>query len=480
LAQLVGVSTIAAAAGRALAKQKYRLAMFAAAVVAPLLGLVTLILLTGDAASGVISFFGRILGSINAWIVAAVGAVWWAFYLVSDQTTWSMHPFYKRRLSSAFAIRRDSRASSKPLNYDEFQSLSKYPRLWPSPSCETAKHECDPGAVHKCTEAGCRHRCGPELLVCAAVNISEDGVTPPGRKSGSFVFSARDVGGPEIGWVPTEDFERAMARRRREDITLPAAVAISGAALSPAMGKMSRGGVAPLLSLLNVRLGVWLPNPRWVQRLVEEGMQWHERPRARYLLKEILGIYRRDDPFLYVTDGGHWENLGLVELLRRGCTEIYCFDASGDHVDTFFTIGEAVALARSELGVEIDIDPEPLEPTEETRKKGRSPRDFVTGTFRYREPLMTGRLVFAKAAVTDEMPWDVKAYGEKDPSFPTASTIDQLYTDQKFEAYRALGASTAARAVREMKRGPISSIARAVLNALRRSIALREGTHGSS
>jgi hypothetical protein len=45
--------------------------------------------------------------------------------------------------------------------------------------------------------------------------------------------------------------------------------------------------------------------------------------------------------FLYVTDGGHWENLGLVELLRRGCTKIYCFDAAGDKEQTFFTIGEA-------------------------------------------------------------------------------------------------------------------------------------------
>jgi hypothetical protein len=33
----------------------------------------------------------------------------------------------------------------------------------------------------------------------------------------------------------------------------------------------------------------------------------------------------------------------------------------------------------------------------------------------------------------------VTAYHDDDPTFPHHSTADQLYTDQKFEAYRALG-----------------------------------------
>ena len=53
----------------------------------------------------------------------------------------------------------------------------------------------------------------------------------------------------------------------------------------------------------------------------------------------------------------HYENLGLVELLRRGCTEIYCLDASGLSADgaEFESLGEAITLARSELGVEIEF-----------------------------------------------------------------------------------------------------------------------------
>jgi hypothetical protein len=307
--------------------------------------------------------------------------------------------------------------------------------------------------------------------------------------------------------------ETSLGVDRREDITLPAAVAISGAAISPAMGKKTRRGVGALLTLTNLRLGVWLPNPRWVQRASEAGITFKERPRASYLLKEIVGSFRRDDPFLYVTDGGHWENLGLVELLRRGCTEIYCFDASGDSVDTFFTLGEAVAIARTELGVEIRVNPEDLRevtqvrtqkglfarsrrsssrdsssatmlpvpgpsPTQsasvkgagvsfkteeisqeqdESEVKGRSDvfsfDDHTVAMFKYRDGT-PGQIVFSKTAITMQAPWDVKAFAEKDPRFPTNSTADQLYTDERFEAYRALGWFTADHAVNSMRVGP--------------------------
>ena len=44
-----------------------------------------------------------------------------------------------------------------------------------------------------------------------------------------------------------------------------------------------------------------------------------------------------------VTDGGHYDNLGLVEALQRapalGVTHILVLDASGDKADTWFTLG---------------------------------------------------------------------------------------------------------------------------------------------
>src|SRR4029079_6089619 len=83
-------------------------------------------------------------------------------------------------------------------------------------------------------------------------------------------------------------------------------------------------------------------------------------PNLRLLLAEAFGHHRVRTSWLYVTDGGHFENLGLVEALRRGASEVFVFDASGDSVTSWNTLGEAIALARSELGVEIDIEPEKM------------------------------------------------------------------------------------------------------------------------
>lgn len=224
-----------------------------------------------------------------------------------------------------------------------------------------------------------------------------------------------------------------------------------------------------LMALANVRLGVWVPNPRhvrngdWTQKKgplrSEEGFDWaqrvsgierldgrprdprkrprrprdlRKRPRLSYLFRELLGRNRADAQFLYVTDGGHYENLGLVELLRRGCSKIYCLDASGGRPAA--ALGDAIALARSELSVEVKIDPSGLEPDDD----GLSATSCAVGDIAYRGKKV-GRLVYAPTVVTAKVPWDVLAYRAKDPVFPHHSTADQLYSDERFEAYRALG-----------------------------------------
>jgi len=148
----------------------------------------------------------------------------------------------------------------------------------------------------------------------------------------------------------------------------------------------------------------------------------------------------------------HGENLGLVELLARGCMEIYCFDASGDKANIYRTLGQAIALARTELGVEIAIHPTLMDAADD--KLVRSPQ--VVGTFKFdgnpeEDPAKwPGRLVFAKAGVPAAVAWDVLAYQRHDPQFPSHSTFSQLYTDERFEAYRKLGHHTALRAIATM------------------------------
>jgi hypothetical protein len=361
-------------------------------------------------------------------IAGAAAVLFLVLYFFADLTAWSLHPFYRRRLCSAFALKRVQGEDGPMAAERDYGRPYRLSDSWV------------PG--------------WPTLLVCAAANVSDPGATPPGRGVTSFTFSETAIGGPLVGAAETGDYENALGRNSERDITLPAAVAMSGAALSPSMGKLTVRPFTFLMALANVRLGVWVPNPRyvassnWKQRGIggsDDRRDVSKRPRPNYLIRELLGRNRLDAKFLYVSDGGHYENLGLVELLRRGCTRIYCFDASGGR--TFVNLGDAIALARSELQVEIEIDPAKLVPDTET---GLAKRDCVAGAIRYPDG-SEGVLVYARTVMTKDVPFDVRAYREDDPIFPNHSTVDQLYTDQKFEAYRALGRKAAENALAEME-----------------------------
>jgi hypothetical protein len=383
--------------------------------------------IAGPLLLGGIAFAAALLGVVDPTPSAALLAsmlvalaLFAALSAFGDVTSWSLHPFYRRRLATAFALRRvvrDGRVVAEERDYDRFVPLSKS-------GVEPVEDEEKP-------------REWPQLVVCAAANVSDPGATPPGRAVTSFTFSPQAIGGPLIGYVPTADFEEQLAERHR-DFTLMAAVAMSGAALSPSMGKATRAPLRFLITLGNARLGVWVPNPRHLGR-GDRPPPRHWRPRPHLLLNELLGRNSADARFLYVTDGGHYENLGLVELLRRGCLDVYCFDASGG--SDIQELGDAIALARTELQVEIVLEPEAagaVVPGE----NGLAADSCVTGVIHFPDG-QTGTLVYVRSVLTADAPHDVRAYQELDPDFPHNSTGDQLYTDQRFEAYRALGRQAA-------------------------------------
>jgi hypothetical protein len=387
------------------------------------------------------------------WAVMALLTL--AMLLFADVTSWSLHPFYKWRLSRTFAAVRVAGGTPEgkatllpyevPLTLSEF-APDRFPGSRPGRSAF------------------------PELLVCAAVNVSDPGTTPPGRNGLSFVFSPNRIGHPDpivvpgtASWwrrllypaqveldteaygpieVDTADYEGRVGTRRRRDITLSAAVAMSGAAVAPSMGKMTRAPLRFLLALTNVRLGVWLPNPANMPAgcTPEAGRALPANPRQVRLLYEVMGRHRVRSKFLYVTDGGHVENLGLLELLRRRCATIVCLDAAGGSTTRFSTLGEAVALAATTLNVAIDIDPSAMGRV----AAGANACDHVTGTIRYPDGT-EGRLVYGKALMTATAPWDVRAYATKDDRFPVHPTTDQLFGGETFDAYQSLGRCVGAR-----------------------------------
>ncbi len=382
---------------------------------------------------------------VAVWLVVGlVLAVMWYF---ADLVSWSLHPLYKRRLSSTFALRR------------------VLPPARSTPMAESRPYS----ALYRLSDSQPPHL--PKVLICGAANISDYGRTPTGSDVVGFVFSADEIGGPLVGRVPMKEYERAVGRRAR-DFTLPAAMSISGAAFSPSMGKMTRAPLRFLFALLNLRLGVWLPNPERVARardrpreqLSKAELRDHRlavdaksrlpiNPRVDYLLRELFGRNHADSRFIYVSDGGHYENLGLVELLRRGCTTVWCVDASGEPIDSFGTIAQAVAIARAELAVDIDIDVSEMGPDPQAQGAGRRfvRRTHVVGTIRYRNG-ESGRLVIIKAGVPADAPIDILHAHAKWSAFPCDPTLNQLYKAERFDAYRALGYFATDRALSEETR----------------------------
>jgi len=235
---------------------------------------------------------------------------------------------------------------------------------------------------------------------------------------------------------------RRLATGLRPRLTTMLAVGLSSAAVSPAMGRFRIGPVSMLLAFFNVRLGMWIPNPRYAEQLAAKGVTL-PRPGLGYLLKEFVGFHDPSDLYLYVTDGGHWENTGLVELLRnRLYNEVVCVDADSGPGNTARSISKAIDLAQLECGATVAInldclrsDPAP------TPGRDYSHRSVNLGIVRRRVGDRDHLTVlwYTKPALTQDMPPQLLAYREVDPTFPRVSTVDQFFHVAQFAAYRDLG-----------------------------------------
>ncbi len=143
-------------------------------------------------------------------------------------------------------------------------------------------------------------------------------------------------------------------------------------------------------------------------------------PRVINMFKEIFGVYGNTDPNVYATDGGHWENLGLVELIRKNCDLIIAIDTSGDLPGTYKAFKNAIALAFLECEANIEITEETWEamvPDED----GLVPQNFATGIIHYLDGTK-GELLYVKAAVSRTTPLAVQRYAAGDRTFPNYST----------------------------------------------------------
>ncbi len=286
----------------------------------------------------------------------------------------------------------------------------------------------------------------PYQLITTALNMpGSAGPELLDRKADGFVISKHTVGSAITGW-------RDTATSPLKKMTLAEATAISGAAVSPNMGRKTMPGLSPILTLFNIRLGQWVKNPRQRPRLQSFLMA---PTRLTYFWKELFGIASASDPWIYLSDGGHFENSGLYELFRRRCRYIVAVDGGGEDPEGdlhFSTLGVALRRARVDLGVEIDIDLSDLERIQDDRDGvDYTSTQVAVGTIRYPagrshgtgigDDPNTGIIVYVKSGlVRGQLTPDIIEYVRGvNPKFPHDSTADQQFDQPQFESYRQLG-----------------------------------------
>lgn len=256
------------------------------------------------------------------------------------------------------------------------------------------------------------------------------------RHSASFSMTPLRCGAdrPKVGYAPTREKDREFAG----GVMLGQAVAISGAAASPNMGYNTSPLVAFLLTMFNVRLGWWFPNPgkpQWDRGGLSFSLY--------YLIKELFGLADETDRFVNVSDGGHFENLGVYELVRRRCKVIVASDAECDDALTFGSLGNLVRICETDFGAKIDIDVSAIR----KQKEGHSLAHCTVGKITYSNGSL-GYLIYLKASVTGDEDVGVAQYRSQHPSFPHETTADQFFTESQFESYRRLGQHVVRHALR--------------------------------
>lgn len=248
--------------------------------------------------------------------------------------------------------------------------------------------------------------------------------------SGGAYADAERYGSNEPNWIAGS-----------QGIHLGTAMTISGAAANSSMGCHSSPATALLLTMFNVRLGAWLPNPAWqpvsVTHLHRSGPGFALRP----LFVELLGRVSTSSKYLQLSDGGHFENLGVYEMVCRRCRFILVSDAGCDPKAHFEDRGNAIRRCRIDFGVDITFNDSRVT----SRTDGKSgDRPYAIGRIDHPGEAL-GVLIYLKPTfhqiveAARRMPIDVGHYASEHADFPHETTADQWFSESQFETYRRLG-----------------------------------------
>lgn len=379
-------------------------------------------------------------------VIIALAALGLVLGWLIDTNQFSLHAMYRNRLTRAYlrASRpRDARAADPFTGFDKGDDLP-IGCLWPAVTTEPERMQ------------DRDQRMPPLHVVNMTLNlVSRKSLAWQQRQAASLAVTALHAGSAFVGYRRTSVPRGYQAPADKPlplfggptGISLGTAVTISGAAASPESGYNSSPAVTFLMALFNARLGWWLGNPG------ARGDASFQLPCPPIgvlpLMREMFGLATDTSDFVFLSDGGHFENLGLYEMVLRRCRFILVSDGGCDPTASFEDLGNALRKIRIDLGVAIEFGAKmPI------FARGAAPEASGTywaiGKIRYSQidrpegnqdpdENYDGILLYVKPAIYGHEPADVDNYARTSPAFPHESTADQFFTESQFESYRALG-----------------------------------------
>jgi hypothetical protein len=272
-------------------------------------------------------------------------------------------------------------------------------------------------------------------LYCGSAALGEEvkdyaAANNPCRRVGAYV-ETENYGGAE------PDLNDNKTGNSKTGISLGTALTISGAAASPSMGYNSAPATAFLMTLFNVRLGAWLANP--AAENLKDQVKAGPTSALKPLLTEALGLTDAKSSNVYLSDGGHFDNLGIYEMIRRRCRYILVVDADADENFAFEDLARSVRFAAIDLDAKIEFAAIEMKTAHDAT--AASPT-FAVGKITYAESRAADPswLIYLKPTYFYEIaPVDVRSYGAVNSKFPHESTLDQWFGESQFECYRRLG-----------------------------------------
>lgn len=344
-------------------------------------------------------------------------------YLV-NVNRFSLHAVYRNRLVRAFLGAARCSAHRHPDAFTGFDIADNVPmhKLWRP---QAGSPEVAPRLLHVINMT---------LNVVHSTNLAWQQ-----RKAETFTVTPFATGNPYVGYRSSTTYAQG--------ISLGTAMAISGAAASPNMGYHTSPLIGLMMTLFNLRLGWWFGNP-------SHKNTWHgEGPTVGVsaIVRELFGLTDDESPYVYLSDGGHFENLGLYEMVRRRCRYIVVSDAGCDPDCALADLGNAIRKIWIDLGIKIDFPCFDIKPRPALTEgapscnmpragSGDDPCYCAVGTIRYPEDgAPAGHLLYIKPTLTGMEPADIRSYAAESPDFPHESTSDQWFSESQLESYRSLG-----------------------------------------